>query len=87
MAISPPRTNGIANGLNGHGTERSRRLRVAVVGGGIGGLALAIGLSNQVKNGANLEVQIFEAAPQFKEIGAGVGVGKQSLRTLRYVWV
>lgn len=50
-----------------------RRLRVAIVGGGIGGLSLAVGLANEQKKGAKVDFKIYEAAPAFGEIGAGVG--------------
>ncbi|UZJ51977.1 hypothetical protein CBS101457_001297 [Exobasidium rhododendri] len=46
---------------------------VALVGGGIGGLSLAIGLHR-----ANISVDIFEAAPAFAEIGAGVAFGSNA---------
>ncbi|KAL4246567.1 FAD/NAD(P)-binding domain superfamily protein [Abortiporus biennis] len=44
------------------------KIRVAICGGGIGGLTLAVALS---KN-PNVQVDVYEAAGQFKEIGAGV---------------
>ncbi|CBX99713.1 predicted protein [Plenodomus lingam JN3] len=40
-------------------------LPIAIIGGGLGGLALALGL---VKHG--VKIQIFESAPAFAEIGA-----------------
>lgn len=46
----------------------------------MGGLALAIGL---VKHGIN--VKIFEAAPAFSEIGAGVAFGINSIRALQLI--
>ncbi|KAL8948912.1 MAG: hypothetical protein Q9222_004939 [Ikaeria aurantiellina] len=50
---------------------------VAIVGGGIGGLALAIGLHRQ-----NVPFHIYEAAHAFAEVGAGVGFGPNSLRAM-----
>ncbi|KAI1794210.1 FAD/NAD(P)-binding domain-containing protein [Ganoderma leucocontextum] len=44
------------------------KLRVAICGGGIGGLTLAVALSRY----PNIQVDVYEAASQFKEIGAGV---------------
>lgn len=38
-------------------------------GGGIGGLALGIGLANQQKKGANIRFIIYERSSSFKEIG------------------
>ena len=54
-------------------------LRVAVVGGGIGGLCVALGLLKQ----SHLDVQIYEAAHQFSEIGAGIGVGPNAESALQ----
>ncbi|RPD59761.1 FAD/NAD(P)-binding domain-containing protein [Lentinus tigrinus ALCF2SS1-6] len=44
------------------------KLRVAICGGGIGGLTLAVALSRY----HDIQVDVYEAAGQFKEIGAGV---------------
>ncbi|EIW63582.1 FAD/NAD-P-binding domain-containing protein [Trametes versicolor FP-101664 SS1] len=44
------------------------KFRVAICGGGIGGLTLAVALSRY----PNIRVDVYEAAGQFKEIGAGV---------------
>lgn len=50
---------------------------VAIVGGGIGGVALAIGLAAQ-----NVPFHIYEAAPSFGEIGAGVSFGPNVIRAI-----
>jgi salicylate hydroxylase len=50
---------------------------IAIVGGGLGGLALAIGL---LKHGVN--IHIYEAAYVFSEIGAGVAFGPNATRAL-----
>ncbi|KAJ2921301.1 hypothetical protein H1R20_g15789, partial [Candolleomyces eurysporus] len=47
-----------------------KRIKVAVCGGGISGLAFAIAVG---KN-PNVSVDIYEAAPEFLPIGAGIGV-------------
>jgi salicylate hydroxylase len=53
---------------------------IAIVGGGLGGLALAIGL---LKHG--IHVHIYEAAAAFAEIGAGVAFGPNSTRALALI--
>ena len=52
-------------------------LRVAVVGGGIGGLAAANALTRK-----GMEVSVFEQAPALGEVGAGVFIYPNSLRQL-----
>ncbi|EKM57327.1 uncharacterized protein PHACADRAFT_172966 [Phanerochaete carnosa HHB-10118-sp] len=46
------------------------RLRVAICGGGIGGLVLAVALSRA----PDIDVDVYEAAREFADIGAGVGL-------------
>ena len=52
--------------------------RVAIIGGGIGGLAAARALSRR-----GIEVRIYEAAPELREIGAGVALGPNAMKVLR----
>ena len=53
---------------------------IAVVGGGIGGLALAIALRHQ-----NVPVQVYESAPAFAEIGAGIAFGPNAIRAMALI--
>lgn len=53
---------------------------IAVAGGGIGGLALAIGLRHQ-----GVPVHIYEAAPAFAEVGAGVAFGRNAMRAMSLI--
>lgn len=50
---------------------------VAIIGGGIGGLVLAIGLAK-----AGVSFKIFEAARSFGEVGAGISFGRNALNAL-----
>jgi salicylate hydroxylase len=52
--------------------------RVAVIGGGIGGLVAASALCRR-----GLEVAVYEAAPELREIGAGVALGPNAMKVLR----
>lgn len=57
--------------------ESNKHFTVAIVGGGIGGLTLAIGLLQR-----QIAVQIYEAAPAFKEIGLGLTIGPAAYRAM-----
>ncbi|ENH69568.1 Salicylate hydroxylase [Fusarium oxysporum f. sp. cubense race 1] len=56
----------------------SFKLEVAIAGGGIAGLITAIALLKH----PNVNVQVYERAPEFKEIGASIALGPNGLRTL-----
>lgn len=53
-------------------------LRIAIVGGGIGGLAAALFLHD-----AGLDVSVYEQAPELVEVGAGIVVAPNMVRLLR----
>jgi salicylate hydroxylase len=55
-----------------------RKLRIALVGGGIGGLTAALALSRQ-----GFETHLFEQAGELKEIGAGIGISPSAVKVLR----
>ena len=57
-------------------TDKS--VSIAIIGGGIGGLCLALGLLKQ----SHLDMQVYEAAHTFSEIGAGVSIGLNAARAL-----
>ncbi|HET7849768.1 MAG TPA: FAD-dependent monooxygenase [Pseudolabrys sp.] len=52
--------------------------RVALIGGGIGGLAAALALRRR-----GIEPVVFEQSPQLKEVGAGIQITPNSTRILR----
>ena len=53
---------------------------MAIIGGGIGGATAGCALSQ-----AGLEVSVHEAAPELKEIGAGVALHPNAMRVLRMI--
>ena len=53
---------------------------VAIVGAGLGGLATAIALRNQ-----GIEVQVYEKAKEFKEVGGGLGLFPNGLNFLEAI--
>jgi 2-polyprenyl-6-methoxyphenol hydroxylase-like FAD-dependent oxidoreductase len=52
-------------------------MRIAIVGGGIGGLALALGLQQR-----GLACDVYEAAPEVKELGVGITLLPHAMREL-----
>ncbi|HUD85843.1 MAG TPA: FAD-dependent monooxygenase [Xanthobacteraceae bacterium] len=55
-----------------------RPLRVAIVGGGIGGLAAACALRQR-----GIEVEVFERSARLEEVGAGLQIGPNGVKVLR----
>ncbi|KAI0800722.1 salicylate hydroxylase [Fomes fomentarius] len=60
----------------------AQNLQVAIVGGGVCGLACAVALQN-----AGVDVQVFEAASAFEAIGGGIGLGPNAVRALESLGV
>lgn len=56
----------------------TRKLRVGVIGGGIGGVALTGALAQR-----GIEVKVFERASQFGEVGAGIQMTPNAAKVLR----
>ena len=53
-------------------------LRIGIIGGGISGVGLALDLCRH----SHLQVQLFESAPAFGEVGAGVSFGPNAVRAI-----
>ncbi|KAI0476363.1 hypothetical protein GGR56DRAFT_666009 [Xylariaceae sp. FL0804] len=60
--------------------DNSGPIRVAIVGGGITGVILALGLEKR-----GVEYMLYERAPEFTEIGAGIGFSPNAERALGFV--
>jgi salicylate hydroxylase len=52
-------------------------LKVAVIGGGIGGLSAAVALRQR-----GFEVDVYEQAPELTEVGGGINMGPNAVRVL-----
>lgn len=65
--------------------DASSPFRVAVVGGGIGGLFCALSLHYHVKH--PLHIDVYEQASQYREIGAGVGLGPNAAKLFHEIGV
>ena len=61
--------------------EEPSSFRVAIIGGGIGGLSLALTLNKH----AHIQYDVYEACPKFQEIGAGVSVGPNARQALELI--
>ncbi|KAI0800720.1 FAD/NAD-P-binding domain-containing protein [Fomes fomentarius] len=58
-------------------SRSAKNFEIAIIGGGVCGLAAAVALQK-----AGLNVEVFEAAAAFGEIGAGIGLGPNAVRAL-----
>lgn len=54
--------------------------RIAIVGGGIGGLYTALALHHRCSS--QITIDVYEQAPEYREIGAGVGFGINATKLL-----
>ena len=55
-------------------SKSSAPFRIAIVGGGLGGLITALCINHHVRD-VPIEIDVYEQAAQYKEIGAGIGLG------------
>ncbi|KAJ9614661.1 hypothetical protein H2200_002798 [Cladophialophora chaetospira] len=58
---------------------------IAIIGGGLGGLTTALSIAYHNPSLANITV--YEQAPQYREIGAGIGIGVNAARILNKLGV
>jgi len=59
-----------------------KKLRIAIIGAGIGGLTTALALHR-----AGVSCTVYEQAPQLNEIGAGITLWENALKVLRHLGV
>lgn len=59
----------------------SKPFRIALIGGGIGGLCTAISLYHFCSS-FSIKISVFEQAAEYKEIGAGIGMGPNASKLL-----
>lgn len=61
--------------------DEARPFRVAIIGGGIGGLYCALAIHHHCSEiHASIRIDVYEQAAEYKEIGAGVGIGVNGAR-------
>ncbi|KXT01797.1 hypothetical protein AC578_1977 [Pseudocercospora eumusae] len=61
----------------------SEKLRIAIIGAGIAGLAAAIALQRH----EGIDVQVYERASELREIGASIALGPNGMKTLQRLGV
>ncbi|TQR21443.1 FAD-dependent monooxygenase [Psychrobacillus vulpis] len=57
-------------------------MEIAIIGGGIGGLCAAVTLQTH-----GYSVKVYEAAPTFQPVGAGIGIGSNAMQALMKIGV
>lgn len=57
-------------------------IQICIIGGGIAGLTAAIAFRKK-----GIETLVFEAAPQLREIGAGIGLGANAIKAFRVLGI
>lgn len=69
------------NDMNSDQSSPSKQpITVAIAGGGIAGVCLALA---SLQHAPQIRIHIYEAAPKFQEVGAGVAIGINAQRALR----
>ncbi|PTB63292.1 FAD/NAD(P)-binding domain-containing protein [Trichoderma citrinoviride] len=66
--------------------DSSKPFRVLIAGAGIAGLATAISLT-RISGIPDLDIQLYEQAPELREIGASIALSPNGLRTLEKLGV
>ncbi len=57
-------------------------MNIAIIGGGIGGLTMALALKR-----VGLSFKVFEAANEIKAVGAGIGLGSNAMQVFRHLGI
>ena len=84
ISATPSVPDGLKNSPFANGTSTTTsspapaNLNIAIIGGGIGGICLALGLLKH----PHINVQIYEAAPVWVQIGAALGFGPNAQAAL-----
>ncbi|RPD54132.1 FAD/NAD(P)-binding domain-containing protein [Lentinus tigrinus ALCF2SS1-7] len=63
------------------------RFRLAIVGGGIAGLTLAITLGRYEDRGSPIKIDLYEAGPEITTVGAGISVWTRTWEVMRQLGI
>ncbi|KAI0701522.1 hypothetical protein C8T65DRAFT_831244 [Cerioporus squamosus] len=63
--------------------DATPRFRLAIVGGGIAGLTLAVTLGRYEERGSPIKVDLYEAGPEITTVGAGISVWARTWAIMR----
>ncbi|KAI0352415.1 FAD/NAD(P)-binding domain-containing protein [Trametes cingulata] len=66
-------------------TSTQPRFRLAIVGGGIAGLTLAVALGHYENRASPIEVHLYEAGPEITTVGAGISVWPRTWSVMRHL--
>lgn len=72
------------NHNDGHFSAHKNPLRIAIVGGAIGGLSAALLIDHFCSRTA-VTIDVYEQASEYREIGAGVGLGLNAAKLLHTI--
>ena len=61
--------------------EPDRKIKIAICGGGIAGLALAAGLCKK----PHLDVHVYESVPEYKDVGAGLALHMNAIKAMALI--
>ncbi|KAK0938633.1 hypothetical protein LTS01_026141, partial [Friedmanniomyces endolithicus] len=61
--------------------ESSKKISIAIVGGGIAGLALGAGL----KKKSYIDFHIYESVPSYKDVGAGLALHMNAIKAMTLI--
>ncbi|EMD38820.1 hypothetical protein CERSUDRAFT_151487 [Gelatoporia subvermispora B] len=64
-----------------HTTMSTKDFRIAICGGGLGGLALAVAIGRF----SDVAIDLYEAAPQISTVGAGIALWKRTWRLFHHL--
>ncbi|PPR04131.1 hypothetical protein CVT26_001323 [Gymnopilus dilepis] len=66
-------------------SEQQQRIRVAIIGAGIGGLTLSAALGAMKRHNSVLEVDIYEGSPRISSLGAGIGFWTRTWKVMKKI--